>query len=976
MLQSHRTATPVELKGNTPLLLTDEQEIWRVQSGTLVVFSTQLDEQFQLRSDRQYLFTVEAGDLLWGMPSEQKSVVAVALEESRVQAIAPADFSAKLLADPDLVTCIENWIRRWDEWLSHQSLPHRSDGETIPATAANRYTALLQGQTLQGGRQGVHWVKIQQGQVRWLGVEEFTLDASSPAFPLTPYTWLTADRSTELQLLSFAEEFQSEAPSQSVKREEDELILGLQQFHRFLQHLIQQLEEQRHAEELHRFQEQERLNQQVLYSAMSDLISPLQVNPVDTPQDGSPLLVAAGAVAHAMGITLCPPAASEDITLLKNPLDAIARASKFRTRIVQLVGEWWKQERGPLLAYTLEGRPIALLRLEKRYIAFDPIDLSQTSVDAEYSRTLSSSATMFYRPLPPVVGRIPSILAFAMRGYLKDILLIILMGVLGSLLGMVVPQAIQILINNAIPEGDRAAVWQLGLALFAAACGQTAFGLTQGLLTLRVENAADATLQPAVWDRLLQLPTTFFRQYSMGDLLTRMMAVNQIRQQLSGATQRTLLNAVFALLNLGLMLVYSIQLTAVAVCITLISVILTGVSSTLLLRLARREEELSGQLNGLNVQLINGVAKLRVAAAEDRAFGAWAKLFSQRTRVNSRMVRLNNGVSVVGEALPILSSVMIYWFIMMLTEAAQKDGGQGFNIGSLLAFSAAFGTFQGGVISLSNTGTNLLNIIPLWERAEPILHTSLESRLDQSDPGRLQGDIQIDHMVFRYREDGPLILDGISLSAAPGEFVALVGSSGSGKSTLLRLLLGFETPLSGTVYFDGQDLAGLDVQAVRRQCGVVLQNGRIGTGSLFENITGGALISLSQAWEAARMSGFAEDIEQMPMGMHTVISEGGTNLSGGQRQRLLIARAIVLRPKIILFDEATSALDNRTQALVSESLDHLNATRIVIAHRLSTIRNADRIYVMEAGRIVQAGTFEELIQQEGLFARLAARQLD
>jgi ABC-type bacteriocin/lantibiotic exporter with double-glycine peptidase domain len=240
----------------------------------------------------------------------------------------------------------------------------------------------------------------------------------------------------------------------------------------------------------------------------------------------------------------------------------------------------------------------------------------------------------------------------------------------------------------------------------------------------------------------------------------------------------------------------------------------------------------------------------------------------------------------------------------------------------------------------------------------------------------LTGRLALEHVTFRYREDGPLILDDVSVYAEPGEFIALVGPSGSGKSTVFRLLLGFETPLSGTVYYDGQDLAGLDIQAVRRQLGVVLQNGRISSAPIFDSITAGALVSLDEAWEAARMAGFAEDIEQMPMGMHTVISEGGSNLSGGQRQRLLIARSLVLKPKIILMDEATSALDNRTQSIVTESLDRLNATRVVIAHRLSTIRNADRIYVIEAGRVVQVGTFEELVNQEGLFARLVARQLD
>ena len=266
-------------------------------------------------------------------------------------------------------------------------------------------------------------------------------------------------------------------------------------------------------------------------------------------------------------------------------------------------------------------------------------------------------------------------------------------------------------------------------------------------------------------------------------------------------------------------------------------------------------------------------------------------------------------------------------------------------------------------------------MIPQWQRLQPIVETKPEVSLSKADPGELMGRIRVNQVSFRYRDDAPLILDNLSIHAEPGEFIAIVGRSGSGKSTLFRLLLGFETPESGTIDYDGQALSGLDINAVRRQLGVVLQNGRILSGSIFENIASGAQITLDEAWEAARMAGLADDIAAMPMEMHTVISEGGGNLSGGQQQRLLIARALVLKPRILLFDEATSALDNRTQGIVSESLDKLQVTRLVIAHRLSTIRHAHRIYVMQAGRVVQQGTFEELAAVEGLFSELMARQI-
>jgi ABC-type bacteriocin/lantibiotic exporter with double-glycine peptidase domain len=288
--------------------------------------------------------------------------------------------------------------------------------------------------------------------------------------------------------------------------------------------------------------------------------------------------------------------------------------------------------------------------------------------------------------------------------------------------------------------------------------------------------------------------------------------------------------------------------------------------------------------------------------------------------------------------------------------------------------TTAFISFTKGTTDLSNTVTEVLQVIPQWQRTKPILGTIPEVTTNKADPGKLIGRITVDRVTFRYRQDGALTLDDVSISAEPGEFIALVGSSGSGKSTLLRLLLGFETPETGTIYYDGQDLSGLDVEAVRRQLGVVLQNGQLTSASIFDNIAGGAQITLDEAWEAAQMAGFAEDIAAMPMEMHTVISEGSGNISGGQRQRLLIARALALKPRILLFDEATSALDNKTQAIVTESLNKLQVTRIAIAHRLSTIRNADRIYVFQAGRIVQQGSFNELTEKEGLFANLMERQ--
>ncbi len=693
------------------------------------------------------------------------------------------------------------------------------------------------------------------------------------------------------------------------------------------------------------------------------------------------MLIAAGAIGRVLNINIQPPNNSEDLSLLQDPLEAIARASQCRIRRVQLVGNWWQQEHGPLLAYTAEDNsPVALLPNQEKgkgYFLYDPIRETRIPVNETVAQTLAARAYVFYRPLPLIVNNFIELFKFGIEGYQQDILLIALVGILTTILGMVVPFATGMLIDQAIPDSDRLLLWQIGLALFAAALGKSAFQLSQGIITLRVENATDANLQLVVWDRLLKITPAFFRKYTSGDLVNRLLAVRQIRSQLSGATQRTLLSAVFSLLNLGLMFIYNVQLALIGLGISILAIIVTITSGILLVRKQRQQEKLDGEIDGLTVQIIGGVAKLRVAAAEERAFATWAEKYAQKTKLTFSIQKINDAVSTFNEALPLISSVLLFWFAMLFIQIAQaQDKPINLTPGIFLAFYAAFGTFISGVTNLSNTLTDILGIVPLWERAKSIVQAPTEYDPNRTDCGRLAGRVILDHITFRYREDSPLILDNVCIEANPGEFIAIVGPSGSGKSTLFRLLLGFEVPHSGTIYYDGQDLAGLDVTSVRRQLGVVLQNGRVQQSSIFENIACGALITLQEAWKAAEMAGLAEDIEQMPMGMHTVVSEGGSNLSGGQRQRLLIARALIGKPKIILMDEATSALDNRTQAVVTQSLETLKATRIVIAHRLSTISHADRIYVLEAGRVVQAGSFAELVEQDGLFLKLVARQLE
>lgn len=952
-----------KFRGNQPMLLNDPETMWVIRSGSVALFAVMVGPD-GLEGNRHYLFSASSGDALFGTtPSPEphhRQILAVPIEETELLQVQSDELRQRLVRDESMIAQIDQWVNQLGRVLSQSTISTIH----LKVEGAAR-VSLSRQQTMQPAPDTIVWVQIQQGTVRWNGSEELLLDWATGLVPLSDRLWIEA--AEDVQLVT--------QPTEAIQNL-DTLMAGLSQLQTYVLSSLDCLEQQAVQAELKRLQAQERLNYQVTTAALGELASILGTPIADFFADDSPLLVAARAIGKTLGVIIHPPAESEDFKRVKEPLEAIMRASRVRLRRVLLRDNWWEKDSGPLAAYTREtNQLVALLPVSAtRYHLFDPIDLTYTPINAEVAATLTPVAYMFYRSLPDKAVKTLELLRFALQGCVKDLLVILVTGIAATLLGMFTPQATAMLIDNAIPDADRGLLLQVGLGLLAVALGTAAFRIAQGLAILRVETVSDAATQAAVWDRLLNLPVSFFRQYTTGDLQSRVTSISQIRRQLSGTTVINLVSALFALLNLGLLFYYNVKLALVAIAVALVAIAVTTLSGVMLIRKIRLLLELQGTIFGHTVQLINGISKLRVAGAEERAFATWSKRYSQQVKLNLSTQHIEDGVALFNTLLPTLTSAILFWLTMQLLEEAKTAGTAGLTIGTFLAFNSAFGTFIGGATNLSNTATNLLQVIPQAKRAQPILATVPEVDLSKADPGRLTGRISIDHVTFRYRDSGGLTLDNVSIHAEPGEFIALVGGSGSGKSTIFRLLLGFETPESGTIAYDGQDLTGLNVEAVRRQLGVVLQGGRLLSGSIFDNIASGAQITLDEAWEASQMAGFAEDIAAMPMEMHTVISEGGGNLSGGQRQRLLIARALALKPRILLFDEATSALDNRTQAIVSDSLDRLQVTRIVIAHRLSTIRNADRIYVLQAGRILQQGNFEELADQAGLFAQLMTRQ--
>ncbi|MEU9360908.1 NHLP bacteriocin export ABC transporter permease/ATPase subunit [Streptomyces sp. NPDC048301] len=663
-------------------------------------------------------------------------------------------------------------------------------------------------------------------------------------------------------------------------------------------------------------------------------------------------------VARDSGIVLAEPSTGGVVSDRMDPVERVAVASRVRTRAVRLDGRWWRENSGPLVGRrAASGAPVALLWRRGRYEAVSPLTGRRSRLGASSAGEFEERAVMFYRPLPEQPLRKRQLLRFALFGTRGDLRNLVLAGLVTVALGSLVPIATGKVLGVYVPNAQTSLIVQVSLAVIIAGVVSAAFMLLQNLTILRMEGRIESTLQPAVWDRLLRLPTRFFTERSTGELASAAMGVSTIRRVLSGTGPVVVQAGTLGLMNLGLLLWFSVPLalTAVAMLVVIAGVFLTmGMWE---LRWQRRLVELGNRLNNQAFQTLRGLPKLRVAAAESFAYGAWVAQFARSRELQKRAGRIKNLTTVLNAVYLPLCSLIIF---LLLAGPARGS----LTAGEFLTFNTSVTMLLTAVTQLTGAFVSAAAVLPMFEQIRPVLDATPEVRAASSQPGTLSGEIEARGVSFRYSDDGPLVLDEVSLSVRPGEFVAIVGPSGCGKSTLLRLLIGFDRPVTGSVLYDGQDLTSVDQAAVRRQCGVVLQNAQPLSGSILDCICGAEVFSQEEAWEAAAMAGLAEDIKRMPMGLHTMISGGGS-ISGGQRQRLMIAQALVRRPRILFFDEATSALDNETQRTVIESTRALRATRVVIAHRLSTVMDADRVIVMADGRVVQEGPPAELLADTG-----------
>ncbi|MFJ8191786.1 NHLP bacteriocin export ABC transporter permease/ATPase subunit [Streptomyces sp. NPDC096094] len=688
-----------------------------------------------------------------------------------------------------------------------------------------------------------------------------------------------------------------------------------------------------------------------------------------TAADADATYAACGLVARAAGIPLAEPARNGTESDRLDPVERVAVASRVRTRTVRLDGRWWRDDVGPLIGHrALSGAPVALLWRRGGYVAVHPATGRETPVEKANAEEFEPRAVMFYRPLPERRLSPLRLLRFCIRGTRGDLTGLLLAGLVTVGLGALVPIATGKVLGEFVPKAQTGLIVQVCLAVMLSSVVAAAFMLMQNLTILRLEGRVEATLQPAVWDRLLRLPTKFFTERSTGELASAAMGISAIRRLLAGVGPTVAQSVTVGAMNLGLLLWYSVPMALAAIgMLVVVAAVFLGLGLWQV-RWQRRLVKLTNKLNNQAFQTLRGLPKLRVAAAENYAYAAWAEQFARSRELQQQAGRVKNLNAVLGAVYLPLCTLLMF---MLLAGPARGS----MSAAEFLTFNAAVTMLLTSVTQLTGAFVSAVAALPLFEEIRPVLDATPEVRTGSTRPGPLSGAIEARRLSFRYTDDGPLVLDDVSFGIRPGEFVAVVGPSGCGKSTLLRLLIGFDRPLSGSVLYDGQDLAALDQSAVRRQCGVVLQHAQPFTGSILDVICGTEPYTPEEAMAAAEMAGLAEDIKRMPMGLHTIVSGSGA-VSGGQRQRLMIAQALIRRPRILFFDEATSALDNETQRTVIESTKALNATRIVIAHRLSTVLDADRVIVMEDGKVAQQGPPAELLADTGgRLHELVRRQL-
>ncbi len=962
-------ATVAETTADAPIRLNNPEDVYFVERGFLDIFAVETDAGLPA-GPRLFIARLQEGKLAFGGPEHEArsredasgafALIAVPSPGADILKGKRSAFASAQDFDLEAIVWIDHWTYCLSQFLVRDSSPPPGDAhqlEALPGVSCSAGTALT-AQHLD-----VIWVQSDQ-PMRMLGGSR-QIEPGSPLLPMIEHTWVTLEADAEVSAFY--------TPSALVN---EQLWSGFDAFMRFVrQHAADVwrrnalLAEDRHKTAAAAL----KAGRLKIFGTLAETLGVRRPPGLQEQAGRAPLQVAASMVADSAGVKLKIP---RQVQPLKNPLDALlalARQSGVYTRQLRLVPGWWRHQ-GPSFVSVLENdQPVAVLATRQGYEAVNPATGARFPVDAGNASGIAAWGMMFYSPLPDHVQTGAKALGHVMRGQGRSFFVVFAMAIVGALFALLTPVATGQLLAHAIPRVDTS-MWAAYLAaLLTSSLAIAAFGIIRGLAVLQIQTQTDERLQAAVWIRLLSLPARFFRQYSTGDLADRANGISTIRQLLTGVIANSIIGSLAAVFSLILLFWYSWQLALYA-CL-LVSALIGGSWLFALAQMPHQRNafRMQGALDGLVFQIITGLAKLRIANTEIHALARWAELYAKQKSETLAAHRWAAGQFAFNGLFEPLAMLTVFAGIQYVFFATGNHGR--FGLADFLSFNAAFGQFIAAMASLTSASTTVVAILPLFERIHPIMKAEPEVAESGLIPADITGDIEFSKVSFRYQPETPNALDDVSFRIRAGEYVAFVGPSGSGKSTLYRLLIGFERPDSGSIFLDGSDLASLNMAVVRGRMGVVLQDGHLSAASIFRNIAGETSLTLEEAWDAVRAAGLEEDIKAMPMQMHTVLAEGAVALSGGQKQRLLIARALARKSRVLLLDEATSALDNRTQETVQAALRSLKATRVVIAHRLSSVQHADRIYVLERGKIIESGAYDEMLAGNGAFARLARNQM-
>lgn len=944
----------------TQLFLDQPDFGWAVGSGRGDLFLIAVEDG-KPASQRRYLFEVGPGSVIMPLlePLDGQKVMLLVTQASELIPISMTALRAATLHSHDLPV-VAAQIDQWIMGVAAAMAPVAG----VPPDGARAIvppdTVACQADAVVTTRAGIAWLSSTDTALTYCDGSPVSQHAGAWSIPVAAGTWVTAASDGEVKATSTLDMFGTPWWPDA-----------LREFHKFTFAAIAKSMEAARNETKERIaarvQNSERLTERVIGSFHS-VAKTSRKTWQGGAQEDERLIAVFMIVAEAIGLDLAQ-RETEKISRAVSVDEAI-RSARLRQRQVALRGTWWREDMGPLIGFIGEDRkPVALLPTGTgRWTMIDPVAAGGgVRVNAEIAAQIAPTAHMLYPTLPDKPIGFKEFLKFGLTRNKRDLGIAIFAAIAGATLALATPMAMRLAFDRFIPGHNAVQLLELAIGLALAAGISTLFRIAYDQAALRVDGRAAGGHPAAVMDRVLRLPESAIR-FGSADLALRFGSADQVRKAISG-TVLSLIPAVFlTLLNGALLFYYSKWAAAVAVGAFVLLGCLSVLFAVLQREAQKRGEQLESDVYNIVFQLVQAIGVLRTTGSEIRAFAHWGVDFAELRARSHRSRKIQTTFETMLAAIEVLALAGIFMLLALFP-------GEGFTTGAFMAFILAYGMFAASAMQIVRATGQLVSLDVTWGRAAPLLKATPERSAQRRDPGRLSGKVDVTNVSFRYSQEAPPALQGVSLQVAAGEFVAIVGASGSGKSTMMRLLLGLDQANQGTIQYDGQDLRHLDTELVRRQIGVVMQNGKLFPGTLFENIMGSFNGTIDDAWEAAKQAGIEPDIRALPMGMHTVITEASAAFSGGQVQRMIIARALVGKPRLLIFDEATSSLDNVTQAVVTQSLSRLAVSRIVIAHRLTTVRQADRIYVFDKGHVVQAGTYDELVKAEGPFAEFARKQL-